>query len=65
MKIDDHIPIKIMPIRELTTYDMSIKTSQNPALMEKTNQSLKYFTVKSLCLGQVTCFMAIDLLTFN
>ena len=37
MKIDDHIPIKIMPIRELTTYDMSIKTSQNPALWKQTN----------------------------
>ena len=37
MKIDDHIPIKIMPIRELTTYDMSIKTSQNTALWKQTN----------------------------
>ena len=60
MKIDDHIPIKIMPIRELTTYDMSIKTSQNPALQKKQNQSLKYFTP-----GTNNLFYGNRLLTLN
>ena len=56
MKIDDRIPIKIMPIRKLTTYDLSIKTSQNPALWKKMSHK------STLRLGQVTYFMTIDYL---
>ena len=33
-----------MPIHELTTYDMPIKTSQILGLWKQTNQSLKYLT---------------------